>query len=83
MLFMNRNRFLMIPLVLAVAGSMGLSGCRKNSDEENMVMDAGPSVETAVRTDIENVYTREGKDHQRTGELHECKGRIRFGCPYY
>lgn len=61
MLFMNRNRFLMIPLVLAVAGSMGLSGCRKNSDEENMVMDAGPSVETAVRTDIENVYTAKGK----------------------
>ena len=51
----------MIPLVLAVAGSMGLSGCRKNSDEENMVMDAGPSVETAVRTDIENVYTAKGK----------------------
>lgn len=61
MLFMNRNRFLMIPLVLAVAGSMGLSGCRKNSDEENMVMDTGPSVETAVRTDIENVYTAKGK----------------------
>lgn len=61
MLFMNRNRFLMIPLVLAVAGSIGLSGCRKNSDEENMVMDAGPSVETAVRTDIENVYTAKGK----------------------
>ena len=49
MLFMNRNRFLMIPLVLAVAGSMGLSGCRKNSDEENMVMDAGPVSYTHLR----------------------------------
>lgn len=57
---MNRHRFLIFPLALAVAGSMGLSACHKN-DGDDMQVDAGPSIETAVRTDIENVYTAKGK----------------------
>lgn len=57
---MNRHRFLIFPLALAVAGSMGLSACHKN-DSDDMQADAGPSIETAVRTDIENVYTAKGK----------------------
>ncbi len=57
---MNRHRFLIFPLALALAGSMGLSACHKN-DGDDMQTDAGPSIETAVRTDIENVYTAKGK----------------------
>ncbi len=57
---MNRHRFLIFPLALALAGSMGLSACHKN-DGDDMQADAGPSIETAVRTDIENVYTAKGK----------------------
>ena len=57
---MNRHRFLIFPLALVLAGSMGLSACHKN-DGDDMQTDAGPSIETAVRTDIENVYTAKGK----------------------
>ena len=57
---MNRHRFLIFPLTLALAGSMGLSACHKN-DGDDMQVDVSSSIETAVRTDIENVYTAKGK----------------------
>ena len=57
---MNRHRFLIFPLTLALAGSMGLSACHKN-DGDDMQVDVSSSMETAVRTDIENVYTAKGK----------------------
>lgn len=45
------------PLVLALGLSLGVTGCKK----EEEIYDTGVSVESAVRTDIENVYTAKGK----------------------
>ncbi len=45
------------PLVLALGVSLGVTGCKK----EEEVYDTGVSIESAVRTDIENVYTAKGK----------------------
>lgn len=45
------------PLVLALGLSLGVTGCKK----EEETYDTGVSIESAVRTDIENVYTAKGK----------------------
>lgn len=45
------------PLVLALGLSLGVTGCKK----EEEIYDTGVSIESAVRTDIENVYTAKGK----------------------
>ncbi len=45
------------PLVLALGLSLGITGCKK----EEETYDTGVSVESAVRTDIENIYTAKGK----------------------
>ncbi len=52
-----RNQYISYALILGMMGSMGLSGCRK----QDSTADAGPVIETAVRTDVENVYTAKGK----------------------
>lgn len=51
------RKYLVYPLILAVAGSLALSACGKQEE----VTDAGPAIETAVRTTVENVYTAKGK----------------------
>lgn len=53
----SRRKRMVYPLVLALGLSLGITGCKK----EEETYDTGVSVESAVRTDIENVYTAKGK----------------------
>lgn len=56
---MNRHRIVALTLALAASASALLSACHNNDTE--MGMDTGAAMETAVRTDLENIYTAKGK----------------------
>lgn len=52
-----RNKYIVCFLILGMLGTAGLSGCGKQEEAVSIE----PVIETAVRTDIENLYTAKGK----------------------
>ncbi len=51
------RRYVVGPLVLALLGTLALTGCGKTEETAEYT----PAIETAVRTTVENVYTAKGK----------------------
>ena len=54
----NGRVYVVYPLILAMLGTIGLSACGKQEDTSAEV---SLQIETAVRTNVENIYTAKGK----------------------